>query len=188
MKKIIFLSVIILFGSLAFAEPPINQPMSNLPSDVPLNYSPATPQQTNQQQEENKDIEVDVEVKEIPVPTPQVKLQNPDLDIVEKGSQKFYYDKQGKFIARDKKVNDQIFFYNQVGQLVGKSIKRNSNTYYYNGINKFMGYCTETECFDENFKSIGTVPPLPKIKNFVPVMDNKFLNSEMQQEVKEKAE
>ena len=178
MKKIIALSIIFLFGTLAFAEPPKNE--------MPLNYSPATqPQQTDEQQEENKDseVEVDVEVKEIL--TPQIKLENPDLTVVEKGSQKFYYDKQGKFIARNKKVNDQIFFYNQNGQMVGKSVKRNSNTYYYNGVNKFIGYCTEQECFDEDFKSIGTVPPLPRIKTFVPVIDNKFLNSEPPSDKKE---
>lgn len=178
MKKIISLAVIFFFGTFAFAEPPS--------SEFPPNYSPATQPKADEQKEENKDVEVDVQVKEIPAP--EIKLQNPELTVEEKGSQNFYYDKYGKFVARDKKVNNQIFFYNQNGQMVGKSIKRNSNTYYYNGINKFMGYCTETECFDENFKSIGTVPPLPKLNTFVPVIDNKFLNSEMPQEQKQKEE
>ncbi|MBR2526510.1 hypothetical protein IKE67_08615 [bacterium] len=177
MKKIITLSVIIMFGAIAFADPYANE--------IPPNYSPATSPQPNEQQEENKDVEVDVEVKEIPVPTPQIKLENPDLTVVEKGSQNFYYDKYGKFIARDKKVNNQVFFYNQVGQLVGKSIRRNSNTYYYNGLNKFIGYCTETECFDEDFKSVGTVPPLPKLNTFIPIIDNNLINPQNKTKTKE---
>lgn len=172
MKKIISLFTVILFGTLAFAEPPVGE--------IPPIYSKATPQsQEDKPQEENKDIEVDVQVKEIPAPK-IIKLQNPDFAVEEKGSQKFYYDKQGNFIARENKVNNQIFFYNKNGQMLGKSIKRNSNTYYYNGLNKFIGYCTEQECFGEDFKSTGTVPPLPAIKEFKPVIDNNILNPQNQ--------
>ena len=148
-----------------------NQQNQQLPQDLNNNSE-------QKSDAENQDKEEPIEIKEEPIVI--IKLQNPDFMIEEKGSQKFYYDKQGKFIAREKKINNQNFFYNQVGQMVGKSIKRNSNTYYYNGINKFMGYCTEQECFDEDFKSTGTIPPLPAINGFKPVIDLNILNPQAQ--------
>lgn len=173
MKKILTVITIILFGTLVFAEPIPNQNQQNqqLPQDLNNNSE-------QKSDAENQDKEEPIEIKEEPIVI--IKLQNPDFMIEEKGSQKFYYDKQGKFIAREKKINNQNFFYNQVGQMVGKSIKRNSNTYYYNGINKFMGYCTEQECFDEDFKSTGTIPPLPAINGFKPVIDLNILNPQAQ--------
>lgn len=99
----------------------------------------------------------------------------PEYIAVIKNSQTFYYDKQGRLIAHDKKVNGQTFFYDRTGQFVGKSVKRNDTTYYYNGINKFIGTCTENECFNGEFVSTGKIPPLPTIKHFTPVYDEELV-------------
>lgn len=175
MKKFILLFCILFLGSLVFAEPPVNKQVQNS-SEI------KTQEDNTTQQDENPDVDIQNEIEKY-FPK-KIKFQNPDLTTVEKENQNFYYDKQGKLIARDKRIDDKNFFYNQNGQFIGKSIKRNSNTYYYNGINKFLGYCTETECFDEDFKSLGTVPPLPTIKYFKPIIDNNILNPQEKIETK----
>lgn len=100
----------------------------------------------------------------------------PEYTTVNQRNEIFYYDKYGKMIARDKKVDNQTFFYNKVGQLVGKSVERNGKTYYYNQISKFIGVCDDNGCVDKDFVSTGKIPPLPAIKHFVPVYDNNIMN------------
>ncbi len=175
MKKIISLLTFITFGSLTFAEPIQNQVLPNL--NVPQQKAA----ETQQEETETPEPEIPQEVVEEPI-------QNPDLTVVEKGNQKFYYDKYGKFIARDKKVNGQIFFYNKTGQLVGKSVERNDKNYYYNGLNKFLGYCNEKECFDEELNSTGKVPPLPKINEFKAVIDDNIINPSAKEDSGKKEE
>lgn len=99
-----------------------------------------------------------------------------DYTTVIKNNENFYYDKYGKFIARDKKIKNQTFFYDKYGQPIGKSVKINEKTYYYNRINKFIGSCDENGCVDKDFVSTGQIPPLPEIKIFVPVYDNNIMN------------
>lgn len=103
-------------------------------------------------------------------------LVEPEYTSVTKRNEVFYYDKYGKMIARDKKIDNQTFFYNKVGQLVGKSIERNGKIYYYNQISNFIGVCDDNGCVDKNFVSTGKVPPLPAIKHFTPVYDNNIMN------------
>lgn len=141
MKKIIFILIIFLIGSIAFAE--------NIKEEAKNNIS------------ENSDYNAN----------------NKKYTSVVKGSQTFYYDKFGKLIAHDKVINNQTFFYNKVGQLIGKSVERENKIFYYSSINKFLGVCDEQGCFDSNFISTGNVPPLPKMNEFKPILNEDLNNN-----------
>ena len=169
MRNLILILLIILAGSISFAENVQNG----------LNSMPV--ENTIKETDENKTLEKE-EVKSSKEKTKEDDtMPKPDYTTVIKGEQIFYYDKEGKFFARDKKIKEQTFFYNKTGQLTGKSTIRGEKTYYYNALNKFLGVCDENECFDSEMTSTGKIPPLPKIKTFTPYVNPDILNPKQQE-------
>lgn len=173
MKKLILILSIFIVGSITFAE--------NI-KNPPTNVTPGASEE-QKSEDETADNEETKPVEE--EKAEDNNLPKPDYITVVKGTQIFYYDKEGKFFARDKKINDQTFFYNKTGQLTGKSVERGYKTYYYNSLNKFLGVCDEKECFDSEMTSTGKIPPLPKIKNFVPYIDPAISNPKQEEAKKE---
>ncbi|MBR1681089.1 hypothetical protein IJ707_04790 [bacterium] len=161
MKKIIFILAIFIIGSITFAE---NLQEEQEPKQEESSTATTTPVEENR----------------------ETLAKEPEYTTVIRGSQTFYYDKQGKLIAHDKTLKNQTFFYNKTGQLIGKSVERNEKKYYYNSINKFLGVCENEDCFDSDFVSTGKIPPLPEIKSFKPVIDNDIINPKADEIKKEK--
>jgi len=169
MKKLIYLLTLVLIGSVAVAD--------SVP--IPTPYMPPNQEKKEQDAQPKTETQEVVEEPKIPQKEPEkreYKFENSEYTAEVKGLQTFYYDKYGKFIARDKKVNGQVFFYNKSGQFAGKSVERGDKTYYYNSANKFLGVCDENVCKDSEFNVTGKIPPLPEIKHFKPVYDDSILN------------
>lgn len=164
---------ILIAGSITFAENAKNT-LNSIPADT------ATEEKDVNKPSENEDVKP-LEEK----PKEDENIPKPDYTAVVKGSQIFYYDKEGIFFARDKKIKEQTFFYNRTGQLTGKSVTRGEKTYYYNALNKFLGVCDEKECYDSEMTSTGKIPPLPKIKTFTPYVNPDILNPKQQEKKSE---